>query len=65
LWLRGGVCNGHFIKVFPKTRNLYLRVAGDHRVVGLNWWHFGGGHSMSHRMRNSINKADLGSKPYK
>jgi hypothetical protein len=35
------------------------------RVVGLNWWHFGGGQSMSHRMRNSINKAKLGSKPYK
>jgi hypothetical protein len=38
---------------------------GHGRVIGLNWWHFGGGHSMSHRMRNSINKAKLGAKPYK
>jgi hypothetical protein len=38
---------------------------GFDRVVGLNWWHFGGGKSMSHRMRNSINKAKLGAKPYK
>jgi hypothetical protein len=39
--------------------------AGYDRIVGLNWWHFGGGSSMSHRMRNSINKAKLGAKPYK
>jgi len=37
---------------------------GFGRVAGLNWWHFGGGKSMSHRMRNSINKAKLGAKPY-
>lgn len=39
--------------------------AGYNRVIGLNWWHFGGGKSMSHRMRNSINKAKLGTKSYK
>jgi hypothetical protein len=39
--------------------------AGYGRVVGLNWWHFGGSRSMSHRMRNSINKAKLGARPYK
>jgi hypothetical protein len=39
--------------------------AGYGRVVGLNWWHFGGGQSMTHRMRNSIGKAKLGAKPYK
>lgn len=39
--------------------------ASYNRVIGLNWWHFGGGASMSHRMRNSINKAALGSKAYK
>ncbi|MEI8276971.1 MAG: hypothetical protein WCG00_13340 [Hyphomicrobiales bacterium] len=39
--------------------------AGYNRIAGLNWWHFGGGDSMSHRMRNSINKAKLGTKPYK
>jgi len=38
---------------------------GYDRVIGLNWWHFGGGQCMSHRMRNSINKAKLGTKPYK
>lgn len=38
---------------------------GHNRIIGLNWWHFGGGASMSHRMRNSINKAKLGTKPYK
>jgi len=38
---------------------------GYGRVIGLNWWHFGGGQSMSHRMRNSIVKAELGGKPYK
>lgn len=38
---------------------------GYNRIAGLNWWHFGGGASMSHRMRNSINKAKLGIKPYK
>jgi len=38
---------------------------GYGRVVGLNWWHFGGGQSMSHRMRNSINKAAFGTKSYK
>lgn len=38
---------------------------GYDRVIGLNWWHFGGGQSMSHRMRNSINKAKLGAKTYK
>jgi hypothetical protein len=38
---------------------------GYDRVIGLNWWHFGGGQSMSHRMRNSINKAKLGSKQYR
>lgn len=35
------------------------------RVIGLNWWHFGGGEAMSHRMLDSITKAKLGSKPYK
>ncbi|MBR0694452.1 hypothetical protein [Bradyrhizobium lablabi] len=39
--------------------------AGYRRVIGLNWWHFGGSQSMSHRMRNDINKAKLGAKPYK
>jgi hypothetical protein len=38
---------------------------GYDRVVGLNWWHFGGAQALSHRMRNSINKANLGPKPYK
>jgi hypothetical protein len=38
---------------------------GYGRVIGLNWWHFGGGKSMSHRMRDSINKAKLGAKTYK
>jgi hypothetical protein len=38
---------------------------GHGRVIGINWWHFGGGNSMSHRMRNSINKAKLGAKSYK
>jgi hypothetical protein len=35
------------------------------RVIGFNWWHFGGGHSMSHRMRNSIHKGKLGTRTYK
>jgi hypothetical protein len=35
------------------------------RVIGLNWWHFGGDKAMSHRMLNSITKAKLGSKAYK
>lgn len=38
---------------------------GYDRIIGLNWWHFGGGRSMSHRMRNSISKSKLGGKPYK
>ena len=35
------------------------------RIVGLNWWHFGGDKCMSHRMLDSISKAKLGSKPYR
>ncbi|CCD91662.1 hypothetical protein BRAO375_1650018 [Bradyrhizobium sp. ORS 375] len=38
--------------------------SGYGRIIGMNWWHFGGGSSMSHRMRNSINKAGLGNKKY-
>lgn len=38
---------------------------GFGRIIGLNWWHFGGGHSMSHRMLDSITKAKLDTKPYK
>lgn len=34
------------------------------RVIGLNWWHFGG-KAMSHRMLDAITKAKLGSKNYK
>lgn len=39
--------------------------AGYGRVIGLNWWHFGGGESMTHRMLDSITKAKLGAKAYK
>jgi hypothetical protein len=35
------------------------------RVVGLNWWHFGGDKAMSHRMLEAITGAQLGAKPYK
>lgn len=38
---------------------------GYGRVIGLNWWHFGGGQSMSHRIRNSLNKAKMGTRTYK
>jgi hypothetical protein len=38
---------------------------GFDRVVGLNWWHFGGEKCMSHRMLDSITKAKLGTKNYK
>src|SRR5262245_56634601 len=30
---------------------------GYNRVIGLNWWHFGDGKAMSHRMLDSITKA--------
>lgn len=33
-------------------------------IVGLNWWHFGGGDAMSHHMLAAIEAADLASKPY-
>ena len=39
--------------------------AGYGRVIGLNWWHFGGGDSMTHRMLDSITKAKLAARPYK
>jgi hypothetical protein len=48
-----------------KLDQLLSAWTGYNRVIGLNWWHFGGGKSMSHRMRNSIGKAKLGDKPYK
>jgi hypothetical protein len=35
------------------------------RIVGLNWWHFGGDKCMSHRMLDAITKAKLGTKNYK
>ena len=56
-----------FLKKMPKasSTNSFGAWTGYSRVVGLNWWHFGGGQSMSHRMRNSINKARLGGMPYK
>jgi hypothetical protein len=38
---------------------------GYGRVIGLNWWHWGGGQSMSHRLLDSIAKAKLGDKSYK
>jgi hypothetical protein len=38
---------------------------GFNRIIGLNWWHFGGGQSMSHRLIDSITKAKLDGKPYK
>ncbi len=34
------------------------------RVIGLNWWHFGGGTGMSHRMFEAIVAAELGKKSY-
>ncbi len=34
------------------------------RVIGLNWWHFGGDKAMSYRMLDSITKAKLGAKTY-
>lgn len=38
---------------------------GFNRIIGLNWWHFGGGKAMSHRMLDAITKAQLGGKNYK
>ena len=38
---------------------------GFNRVIGLNWWHFGGSKAMKNRMLTSITNAHLGSKPYK
>ncbi len=38
---------------------------GFNRVIGLNWWHFGGNKAMKKRMLTSITNAHLGSKPYK
>jgi len=35
------------------------------RVIGMNWWHFGGTAAMSHRMLEAITNAQLGSKPFK
>lgn len=35
------------------------------RIIGLNWWHFGGDNAMSHRMLESITAAELGDKVYK
>jgi hypothetical protein len=35
------------------------------RIIGVNWWHFGGSNCMSHRMLDAITKAKLGAKNYK
>lgn len=35
------------------------------RIVGLNWWHFGGGAAMSHGMYAALKAAKLDAKPYK
>jgi hypothetical protein len=37
---------------------------GYSRVVGLNWWHLGGGQAMSHLMLERITAARLGQKNY-
>ena len=37
----------------------FLQGWTNNRVVGINWWHFGGGSAMSHRMLDSITKAAL------
>jgi hypothetical protein len=39
--------------------------ADFNRIIGLNWWHFGGSKCMSHRMLDAITKANLGTKTYK
>jgi hypothetical protein len=39
--------------------------SGFNRIVGLNWWHFGGGQAMSHRMLEAITGAQLSQKSYK
>lgn len=39
--------------------------SGFNRIIGLNWWHFGGEKAMSHRMLAAITKVSLGLKPYK
>lgn len=37
---------------------------GYNGISALNWWHMGGGSSMSFAMRESIRAADLANKPY-
>jgi hypothetical protein len=34
------------------------------RIIGLNWWHFGGNQAMSHHMLEAIATANLAAKPY-
>ena len=48
-----------------KVDEFLAAFAGFNRTIGLNWWHFGGGKCMSHRMLDAITKANLGTKTYK
>lgn len=47
-----------------KLDEFLARWSGYNRIIGLNWWHFGGGSAMSHRMIEAIVSAKLGDKPY-
>ena len=47
-----------------KLDEFLSRWNGYSRVVGVNWWHFGGQTGMSHAMLERIVSANLGAKPY-
>jgi hypothetical protein len=54
-----GLSNG-LAEIF--SQEFLAAFASFNRITGLNWWHFGGGKSISHRMLEAIIKARLGTK---